>query len=288
MSSAKWLTVVGVLRNQNLDLWQKYTLVRTAIAHECTRQDVHFESVSVASSAAFFPPLDPSCNEWRLSHGTGAAGARDICAQNFRLNLAGTGATWKEAGKGKGVPLYGFGLYMAERITKADEYSKSGEKDYEGIFQVILCRVAGGRTNIVQDNEINREKLSELVFDGPHHSVLGDRVTKLGKPFRNCSLRQGSDLPRVHHLVCSQVDPNLRQARDVSAEEVEKGHLVELTHSMRRKLSQPVRLLRHRQGMVNSNEASASELVACACGAETAGQRPRLRCDGEIGSSLHV
>lgn len=177
-------TVVGVLRNQNLDLWQKYTLVRTAIAHECTRQDVHFESVGVASSAAFFPPLDPSCNEWRLFHGTGAAGARDICAQNFRLNLAGTGATWKEAGKGKGVPLYGFGLYMAERITKADEYSKSGEKEYEGIFQVILCRVAGGRTNIVQDNEINREKLSELVFDGPHHSVLGDRVTKLGKPYR--------------------------------------------------------------------------------------------------------
>lgn len=33
--------------------------------------------------------------------------------------MAGTGATWKDSGASKGTPLYGFGFYFAERITKA-------------------------------------------------------------------------------------------------------------------------------------------------------------------------
>ena len=37
---------------------------------------------------------------------------------NFRLKLAGTGATWKD-GKEKGLPLYGYGAYFAECVTKA-------------------------------------------------------------------------------------------------------------------------------------------------------------------------
>jgi hypothetical protein len=112
--------------------------------------------------------------------------AKSICERNFAVEMAGSGATWKESGKDKGVPLYGFGIYLAERSTKADEYAVAipeGER-YAGMFTMIVCRVVGGRTNLVTSNAIDTEKLRTDVFDGPYHSVLGDRVTTLGKPYR--------------------------------------------------------------------------------------------------------
>merc|ERR1712216_609725 len=76
------------------------------------------------STASLDSPLESnSCNEWRLLHGTSLDKCKSICESNFAVHLAGTGATWKDLGKDKGVPLYGFGLYLAERITKADEYA---------------------------------------------------------------------------------------------------------------------------------------------------------------------
>lgn len=35
-----------------------------------------------------------------------------------------------------------------------------------------------------QQNEINTEELLDDVFDGPYHSVFGDRVKILKKPYR--------------------------------------------------------------------------------------------------------
>eukprot|EP00913_Durusdinium_trenchii_P035703 g33408.t1 len=103
--------------------------------------------------------------------------------------MAGTGATWKDPGASKGTPLYGFGFYFAERITKADEYARPLEDgEHEGLYAVLLCRVVGGRTKVVTNNDINIDGLRGSVFDGPYHSVFGDRVTTLGKPYRGLVL----------------------------------------------------------------------------------------------------
>ena len=59
------------------------------------------------------------CNEWRCFHGSSPDRLRGICETNFKPTMAGTGATWKDSGASKGTPLYGFGFYFAERITKA-------------------------------------------------------------------------------------------------------------------------------------------------------------------------
>eukprot|EP00420_Gonyaulax_spinifera_P035396 CAMPEP_0197878714 /NCGR_PEP_ID=MMETSP1439-20131203/7015_1 /TAXON_ID=66791 /ORGANISM="Gonyaulax spinifera, Strain CCMP409" /LENGTH=129 /DNA_ID=CAMNT_0043498155 /DNA_START=85 /DNA_END=474 /DNA_ORIENTATION=- len=106
--------------------------------------------------------------------------------------MAGTGATWKDPGKDTGTPLYGYGIYFAEHVTKSDEYSEAipEEEDVLPVGEeydfhtVLLCRVLGGRTNVVRTNEIERDKLKSDVFAGPYHSVFGDRVTTLNKPFR--------------------------------------------------------------------------------------------------------
>lgn len=147
-----------------------------------------FEQVKVKTSevGAVEAPLDNKCNEWYLFHGSNFEACRGICSTNFRPTLAGTGATWKEKGKAKGTPLYGFGYYFSERVTKADEYAQAipeGE-EFQGRHCVLVCRVIGGRTNIVTHNEIEVDKLTATVFDGPSHSVLGDRVKSLGKPYR--------------------------------------------------------------------------------------------------------
>jgi len=186
-------------RNQNEDLWQKYSMLKTAIREECRRprgledtlppMTVHKVTTSGMSLSS---DLDEECNEYYLFHGSSSQKCTSIASTNFRTDLAGAGATWKEKGKAVGTPLYGFGVYFAERITKADEYSKEVDED-DGIlpedaegefYTVLVCRVMCGKTNVVTTNEIEVKSLREDVFAGPYHSVMGDRVSVLNKPYR--------------------------------------------------------------------------------------------------------
>merc|ERR1712203_928920 len=93
-------------------------------------------------------PLEPLVNEWRLLHGTPSlAAVKGICGSNFRLKMAGSGATWKEKGKEAGTPLYGYGIYCAESVTKADEYSSPIEDGLPadiGCCGLWVCRAVGG------------------------------------------------------------------------------------------------------------------------------------------------
>lgn len=192
-------TLVSAYRNQNPELWARYSLMRTAISKECGRRDSgrdsvpQFKSIPVdtARCSGCLPgeALVDGVNEWRLFHGTSMDKCKAICNTNFQLSLAGDGATWKKPGEVKGEPLYGLGVYFAERITKADEYAKlcvahdddSGER--REVYSVLVCLVAGGRTNHTNKDAIDKKDLRDQVFAGPYHSVLGDRVA-MGKPFR--------------------------------------------------------------------------------------------------------
>lgn len=181
--------VKKVFRNQNHDVVEAYTMAKNSILKECSSEcNSPYQHVAVVSSRPVvgLDELSQDCNEWRLFHGTTIEACRGICNTNFRLSLSGTGATWKDPGAETGSPLYGFGIYLAERITKADEYSErlpDSERD-AGLNPMLLVRCVGGRTNIVTTNEIDKVQLRKDVFDGPHHSVLGDRVVNLGKPYR--------------------------------------------------------------------------------------------------------
>jgi len=182
-------------RNQNPALWARYSLMRAVILQDCARGGAatacHVESSMPAFEGLDGTSLVRSANEWRLFHGTSESACRAICGRNFNLALAGTGATWKSAGAESGLPLYGRGVYLSERITKADEYSKPGEaaglpvsSRPTQVFSVLLCRAVGGCPRVCVESDVDAEALRSQVFDGPYHSVLGDRVSKLGKPYR--------------------------------------------------------------------------------------------------------
>jgi len=182
--------VVAVMRNMNPELWAYYAINRGAIAEECAGQSgtpfkpiLDVETLKVLLEDA---PLVQSCNEWFLFHGTSPGNCMNICRTNFKVSLAGAGATWKGEHASKGAPLYGYGLYFAERITKADEYSDMVEagNPYAGAHTVLVSRVLGGRTQCCDTNEIDPAFLQKQVISGPFHSVFGDRVSKLRKPYR--------------------------------------------------------------------------------------------------------
>lgn len=181
-------TVLRVWRNQNLDLWTKYCAMRAAIGEECANDSIPLDHITVKSSAAPFDVLEGEelqgrSNEWRLLHGASKEACHNVCQGNFDPALAGMGATWKEAGDTWGLPLYGFGFYFAEHITKADEYTAE-DPDEPGAFTALLCRVVGGRMNVVTDPSIDPANLESQVLDGPYHSVFGDRVSVQKKPYR--------------------------------------------------------------------------------------------------------
>jgi len=181
--------LVRAERNRNPSLWQTYATTRAAIKQEIGLSAIPLEPYDPSSKMDVQneEPLDSSINEWRLLHGTSLPACKGICGSNFRLKMAGSGATWKDAGETAGKPLYGYGVYLAECSTKADEYAETitgGLPIDEGCQAMLVCRVVGGLCRYVDTNEFDAESLRKDVLDGPYHSVFGDRVKKLGKPFR--------------------------------------------------------------------------------------------------------
>lgn len=184
--------LVRAERNRNAHMSQTFAVSRAAIREECKvaaqKDPEMFQLVEPESSREVrdTEPLDASSNEWRLLHGSSLENLKSICRANFRLKMAGTGATWKPDGGAVGSPLYGFGVYLAENSTKADEYSEPIQDSLpidEGCHCMLVCRVVGGLCRVVDTNEFNTNELRENVFDGPYHSVFGNRRAKLGKPY---------------------------------------------------------------------------------------------------------
>lgn len=183
--------VVAVMRNMNRDLWGPYALNRGAICKECEESVAGqpFRSVKDVKTVEVLledAPMVESCNEWFLFHGTSPQNCLSIGRNNFKPSFAGTGSTWKDPGASKGTPLYGNGIYFAESVTKADEYSEMVEAGlpYAGCHALLVCRVTGGRPQWCDTDKIDPAFLHKQVISGPFHSVFGDRVSKLGKPYR--------------------------------------------------------------------------------------------------------
>jgi len=183
--------LVRAEKNRNLPLWQVYSTTKGAIKEECQPSSAAVPFVPYSAKSCLEiegqEPLDSSINEWRLLHGAGLKACKGICGSNFRLNLSGSGATWKGDGGKVGLPLYGYGVYLAENITKADEYADPIEEGLPcdiGCSAVLVCRVVGGLCRLVDTNEFDPGQLRTDILDGPYHSMFGDRVVKLGKPYR--------------------------------------------------------------------------------------------------------
>jgi len=105
--------------------------------------------------------LREQCNEWLLFHGSSKAACESIAATDFRMSLAGTTTG----------TLYGRGSYFADSFTKADEYAK----EEDGVFRVLVCRIAGGNALYTDSVDPNGKQLEQSCLAGEYDSIIGDR-----------------------------------------------------------------------------------------------------------------
>jgi hypothetical protein len=104
--------------------------------------------------------LCSKCNELWLFHGTSDGAAESITDDDFRINMAGSH---------RGT-MFGPGIYLADSVTKSDEYT---EENWKGLRTIIICRVVMGRA--LPQREGGRRCMQNC-HQGGYHSVRGDRA----------------------------------------------------------------------------------------------------------------
>jgi len=169
--SGSWMvprgyTLVGAQRSENSRLWRKYGIKKAELQKERRDGQAEYGVFNDVLTSRVWESLDsqrldPEINEWYLYHGTSASAARNICSTDFKMRLAGTATG----------TLYGKGSYLAESITKADEYSKNEE----GAFTVLLCRVLGGHVNYNDERSPDADQLTQSCTEGDFDCIIGDR-----------------------------------------------------------------------------------------------------------------
>lgn len=168
--------VHSALRNEHKNGWLAYQWRKSRIA-EAMEEDTRTGPASSLGPVEQFKtlssqwqdfgeggsePLAEELNEWYLFHGCSDWVAHRICETDFHIG---------SAGKNTGT-LYGGGTYLAESITKCDEYAQVDERDQ---FCVLLCRGLGGRVRYTDEVTPNPEDLTQGCIEGPFDSVIGDR-----------------------------------------------------------------------------------------------------------------
>jgi len=168
-------SLCSAARNENSKAWRKYTIHKALLQQEKDLKreagEADYPLFNDVRSTAVWSKfdsdvLDENVNEWYLFHGTSASAAINICRSDFKMRLAGSNTG----------TLYGKGTYLAESITKADEYSR----EESGEFTVLLCRVLGGNVRYTDERTPNPDELTESVTMGQYDSILGDRVKVSG------------------------------------------------------------------------------------------------------------
>lgn len=170
--------VSSAFRNENSKVWRKYLYKKANLIHEKKLEEDNPEEARRLNLPAFgdhsdvkttlaweasnaADVLDKSINEWYLWHGTSKKNAAEICMNDFKISLSGTATG----------TLYGRGSYLAESITKADEYARCDG----GSYTVLLCRVLGGRVLYTDERTPDPEKLTKACTEGAYDCVIGDR-----------------------------------------------------------------------------------------------------------------
>lgn len=102
-----------------------------------------------------------------LAHGTNPSSAMGILKTGFALN---------HAGKTTGT-MFGFGIYLAECVSKSDEYARDDQGGtYPGLMAMLICRCLVGKPYVVTDAG---DYIAEAKAGG-YNCVVGDREQKVG------------------------------------------------------------------------------------------------------------
>merc|ERR1712139_248152 len=102
-----------------------------------------------------------------LAHGTNPSSAMGILKTGFSLAAAG---------KSTGT-MFGYGIYLAECVSKSDEYARDDNGgSYPGLMAMLMCRSLVGNPYVVQE-------AGDYIGDAKRQGldcVVGDRETQVG------------------------------------------------------------------------------------------------------------
>jgi hypothetical protein len=155
-------------RVQNVFNWTEYSSRKWSIKEAMRSSKKRLQSnIDNLKTAGVLPNndlyrLDSDANEAFLFHGTNDDAAGKITRGDFLVNLAGSNAG----------TLYGRGVYLAESVSKSDEYTK---ENANGERCLLVCRATLGFVNYTDEVAPDVDKLVKSCTDGPYHCVLGDR-----------------------------------------------------------------------------------------------------------------
>jgi hypothetical protein len=161
------LLVTRGYRCQNVQNWVEYSRRRWQIKEEIHARSDLPRSIDNLKTAGVFPSedlyhLDSDAHEEFLFHGTNDEAAASITKGDFLVNLAGSNAG----------TLYGKGVYLAESVSKSDEYTK---ENAQGERCILVCKATLGAVNYTDEVAPDVDALVESCTKGPYHCVLGDR-----------------------------------------------------------------------------------------------------------------
>jgi hypothetical protein len=154
-------------RCQNVQNWIEYSRRRWQIKEELNAKKDLPIRIDNLKTASVLPEqdqyrLDSDAHEEFLFHGTNDTAAAGITNGDFLVNLAGSNAG----------TLYGRGVYLAESVSKSDEYTQPNPY---GERCILVCRATLGYVNYNDQIAPNVDTLVKSCTEGPYHCVLGDR-----------------------------------------------------------------------------------------------------------------
>mmetsp|Transcript_145554 Transcript_145554/g.256627 ORF Transcript_145554/g.256627 Transcript_145554/m.256627 type:complete len:470 (+) Transcript_145554:98-1507(+) len=191
--------IISVKRTMNDQVWREYSNAREALRTKLEGARVPVPGGTVtenflkqrgAAAEKAFPALDAEVNENWLFHGTNAKAAQGIAETDFRLDLSGSNVG----------TLYGKGVYLAEHVSKSDEYGEqpvdSNGEDCQAGYEVqrprgklppvaresymLVCRSMLGKVNYTDEARPDPDALQQSCLSEEWDSVLGDRMKKRG------------------------------------------------------------------------------------------------------------
>lgn len=175
---------VRAVQVMNASTWSQYVERRDQIAQDCRRvraptdnrhwidnlngQPMTKDPFERITSLTDAPPLLEAANEMWLIHGTDHVGAEAISTDDFDM------------GRARPTGLFGAGLYLAESVSKSDEYVTGKVVDGVEQFPLLICRASMGHVHYCAERRPDKRDLENRCLHQDWHSVLGDRVKTSG------------------------------------------------------------------------------------------------------------
>lgn len=129
-----------------------------------------------------------------LAHGTNPSSAMGILKTGFKLSAAG---------KSTGT-MFGYGIYLAEAMSKSDEYARDDNGGtYPSLMAILICRAFVGDPHVVHD-------AGDYIADAKRQGkdcVVGDRESKVGTYREFIFFDERQVLPEYAVIYKRQYDP---------------------------------------------------------------------------------